>query len=146
VQIDHASFQVDVNGLTVPGALQGAFENSSDTSQLLPGEEVQIRERGGASSGTLTSLTTDRVRLRVSQFTANVSGSPNSSSFNVANLPALFTSAGINTIQVQTSSSTDFENADGTSSLVDENQVSLRGLLFANASNPILIADKVRKR
>jgi hypothetical protein len=58
----------------------------------------------------------------------------------------LFTAAGINSIQVQTSSGTNFQNVAGVSALADEGQVSLRGLLFANAAKPILIADKVLKR
>jgi hypothetical protein len=146
VELNHTSFQVDSNGLSIPGSLQGAFENASDTSQLLPGQEVQVRERGTVFTGTLVALTTDRVRLRMSQFTANVAGAPMPPNFNVANLPALFTSAGINAIQVQTSSATNFQNVAGASSLSDEDQVSLRGLLFAGTSNPILIADKLRKR
>jgi hypothetical protein len=146
VELNHTSFQVDSNGLSVPSSLQGAFENVTDTSQLIPGQEVQIRERGTVFTGTLVALSTDRVRLRMSQFTANVSGAPTPPNFNVANLPVLFTAAGINSIQVQTSSGTNFQNVAGVSALADEGQVSLRGLLFANAAKPILIADKVLKR
>ncbi len=58
----------------------------------------------------------------------------------------IFTSNGISMIQVQTSSQTNFENVSGIGGLGDGSSVSLRGLLFESTPNPVLIADKVRKR
>jgi uncharacterized protein DUF5666/uncharacterized protein DUF4382 len=142
------SFQVDTNGLTVPSTLQQAFEGATDTSQLLPGQTVQVRNvtmTGGPAPAAIT-VTTDRVRLRDTRFTATVSGAPSGSIFNVTSLPGLFTAAGISQIQVQTSSQTNFENVSGVSGLADGSTVSLRGLLFISTPNPVLIADKVRKR
>jgi len=142
------SFQVDTNGLTVPSTLQQAFEGATDTSQLLPGQTVQVRKltmTGGPAPAVIT-ITTDRVRLRDTRFTATVSGAPSGNNFNVVGLPGLFTAAGISQIQVQTSSHTNFENVSGVSGLSDGSTVSLRGLLFASSPNPVLIADKVRKR
>jgi hypothetical protein len=142
------SFQVDTNGLTVPSTLQQAFEGATDTSQLLPGQTVQVRKRamtGGPAPAAIT-ITTDRVRLRDTRLTATVSGAPAGSSFNVGGLPGLFTAAGVSQIQVQTSSQTNFENVSGVSGLADGSTLSLRGLLFRSTPNPVLIADKVRKR
>ncbi len=142
------SFRVDSNGLNVPLSLQSAFEGATDTSQLLPGQTVQIRNRsmsGGPAPAAIT-ITTDRVRLRMASFTAAVSGAPSGANFNVGNLPGVFTSAGIQTIQVQTSSQTNFSNVAGVGSLTDGTSVSLRGLLFAGSPTPTLIADKVIKR
>jgi len=142
------SFQVDTNGLTVPSTLQQGFEGATDTSQLLVGQTVQVRKRamtGGPAPAAIT-ITTDRIRLRSTRFTATVSGAPAGSSFNVGGLPGLFTSAGISQIQVQTSSQTNFDNVSGVSGLADGSTVSLRGLLFKSTPNPVLIADKVRKR
>ncbi|HEY6946297.1 MAG TPA: DUF5666 domain-containing protein [Candidatus Acidoferrum sp.] len=142
------SFQVDTNGLTVPSSLQQAFEAATDTSQLLPGQTVQVRKltmTGGPAPAAIT-ITTDRVRLRDTRFTATISGAPSGNNFNVGGLPGLFTAAGITQIQVQTSSQTDFENVSGVSGLADGSTVSLRGLLFTSTPNPVLIADKVRKR
>jgi hypothetical protein len=142
------SFQVDTNGLNVPTTLQQAFEGATDTSQLLPGQTVQVRKRamtGGPAPAAIT-ITTDRVRLRDTSFTATVSGAPSGDNFNVGGLPGLFTSAGISQIQVQTSSQTNFDNVTGVSGLADGSTVSLRGLLFISTPNPVLIADKVRKR
>lgn len=141
-------FQVDANGLTVPSTLQQAFEGATDTSQLLPGQTVQVRKRsmtGGPAPAAIT-ITTDRVRLRDTSFTATVSGAPSGNNFNVGGLPGLFTSAGISQIQIQTSSQTNFDNVSGVSGLADGSTVSLRGLLFKSTPNPVLIADKVRKR
>src|SRR5262249_32892786 len=112
------------------------------------GQTVQIRKRsmtGGPAPATIT-ITTDRVRLRDTRFTATVSGAPTGSNFNVAGLPGLFVTAGVAQIQVQTSSQTNFDNVSGVSGLADGVVVSLRGLLFKSTPNPVLIADKVRKR
>ena len=142
------SFRVDSDGLNVPSSLQSAFEGATDTSQLLPGQTVQVRNRSmsGGPAPAAIMITTDRVRLRVASFTAAVSGAPSGANFNVGNLPGVFTSAGIQTIQVQTSSQTNFNNTAGVGSLADGTLVSLGGLLFAESPNPTLIADKVIKR
>jgi hypothetical protein len=142
------SFRVDTNGLSVPSALQQAFENSTDTSQLIPGQTVQIRKvslTGGPAPAAIT-VTTDRVRLRDTRLTATVSGGPTGNNFNIGSLPGLFTTNGIASIQVQTSSNTNFDNVSGVSGLADGNAVSVRGLLFTSTPAPTLIADKVRKR
>lgn len=140
-----AGFQLDTNGLSVPSTLQQAFESAVDTSQLVVGQDVQVRDRS-LSAGPPITIATDRVRLRMTRFTATESGAPSGSNFNVASLPGLFTGAGITQIQVQTSSQTNFENVIGIADLADGAIVSLRGLLFLSAPNPVLIADKVRKR
>lgn len=148
VTLSNPQFQVNADGLPVPSALQGAFEGATDTSQLSPGQTVQIRMTSPANPGPPVAVTTDRVRLRMTQFTANVkAGSIMPPNFSVGTLPALFTNTGINSIHVQTSSETDFEVVSGVSALVDGNTVSLRGLLFNNGTlPPELIAKKVRKR
>lgn len=139
------SFMVDANGLTVPSSLLNAFQGATDTSQLLVGQTVQVRKRS-LTVGPPITIATDRVRLRDTRFTANVSGAPAPPNFNLGSLPGLFTSAGITAIQVQTSSQTKFDNVSGVSGLADGNSVSVRGLLFKSTPNPVLIADKVRKR
>ena len=142
------SFRVDANGLQIPSNFTSAFTAAGDTSQLLPGQTVQLRVRstsGGPAPAPIT-VATDRVRLRGTRFTATVSGSVSGANFNVGGLPGIFTTNGVNLIQVQTSSKTNFENASGITSLADGNTVSLRGLLFVGAPSPVLIADKVRKR
>jgi hypothetical protein len=146
VTLNGPQFQVQADGLSVPSSLQGAFEGATDTSQLVPGQEVQIRASHGVNAGSPITMTTDRVRLRMSQFTANVSGAPAPPTFNLTNLPGLFTSAGATSVQVQTSSKTNFQGVAGVAALVDQDEVSLRGLLFRSGAVPQLVADKVRKR
>jgi hypothetical protein len=148
VTLSNPGFQVKADGLSVPSALQGGFEGATDTSQLLPGQTVEIRLTGPANPGPLVTVTTNRVRLRMTQFTANVkAGSIVPPNFSVDTLPALFTNVGISSIHVQTSSNTDFEGVSGVTALADGNTVSLRGLLFKNgALSPELVVKKVRKR
>ncbi|HET7108945.1 MAG TPA: DUF5666 domain-containing protein [Candidatus Acidoferrum sp.] len=142
------SFRVDTDGLSVLATLQQAFENSTDTSQLIPGQTVQIRKvtlAGGPSPAAIT-VTTDRVRLRDTHLTATVAGPTVGVNFNIGALPGLFTANGINAIQVHTSVDTSFENAVGIADIANGNTVSVRGLLFLNTPTPFLVADKVRKR
>jgi len=148
VTLSNPGLQVKADGLSVPSALQGDFEGATDTSQLLPGQTVEIRLTGPANPGPPVAVTANRVRLRMTQFTANVkAGSIVPPNFSVDTLPALFTNAGISSIHVQTSSNTDFEGVSDVTALADGNTVSLRGLLFKNgALSPELVAKKVRKR
>jgi hypothetical protein len=135
-------FRVDDGGLAVPAVPRTLFESSVDTSQLMPGQTVQVR-RLGTSSGT--SINTDRVRLRGTRFTATVA-SVTPPNFVVNGLPGLFTAQGVSQIQVQTSSQTGFDDVANVNSLATGNVVSLRGLLFKNTPDPILVAKKVRRR
>ena len=148
VTLSNPEFRVKDDGLQVPSALQGDFEGATDTSQLLPGQTVQIRLTSPANPGPPVAVTADRVRLRMTQFTASVkTGSVVPPNFSVDTLPALFITVGISDSYVQTLSETDFEGVSGVSALADGNAVSLRGLLFKNgALPPELIAKKVRKR
>jgi len=148
VTLSNPSFHVEADGLPIPSTLQGNFEGAADTSQLLPGQTVEVRLTGPAIPGPPVAVTTDRVRLRMAQFTANVkAGSIAPRNVSVDTLPSLFMSAGISSIDVQTSSNTDFEGVSGLTALADGNTVSLRGLLFKNAAlSPELVATKVRKR
>ncbi len=147
VTLSNPTFQVQEEELSVSGTFATAFDSAVDTSQLLPGQDVEIRLTAPANPGPPIMVTADRVRLRMTQFTANVSGTPVPPNFTVGSLPSLFTSAGIISIQVQTSDKTDFHGVSGVSGLADGNTVSLRGLLFSNGANPpVLVAKKVRKR
>jgi hypothetical protein len=148
VTLSNPTFQIQADNLPVPGALQNSFQGATSTAQLLPGQTVQIRLTAPVNPGPPFMVTSDRVRLRMTQFTANVkAGSIAPPNFTVDTLPALFTGSGITTIHVQTSSQTDFDGIGGLSGLSDGITVSLRGLLFRNGTNPPeLIAKKVRKR
>ena len=71
-------------------------------------------------------LSAHRVCFRIASFTVSVSGAPSGA-----------TSAGIQTIQVRTSSQTNCNTAAGVGSLTDVASVSLRGLLFAASPSPL---------
>jgi hypothetical protein len=137
-----ARFRVAQDGMMIPSGLRNAFEGASDTSELLAGQQVHVRRRPGSSG---TSINTDRVTLKRSRLSASVLSviPPN---FTVNGLSSLFTSAGINQIQVQTIQQTAFQGVSGAASLQTGDNVSLRGLLFRSVPDPILIAKKVRKR
>ena len=148
VTVSGSRFQVKADGFQIPSTLQGNFEGAMDTSQLLPGQMVQIRLAQPANPGPPVTVTANRVRLRTTQLTANVkAGSLQPPNFSVDMLPALFTGNNVRSIHVQTSSDTEFEAVSGVSGLADGNTVSLRGLLFNNgALPPELVTKKVRKR
>lgn len=148
VTLNNPAFEIQSDDLSVPSALQNSFRGATNTSQLLPGQTVQIRLTAPVNPGPPLMVTSDRVRLRMTQFTANVKvGSIVPPNFSVDTLPALFTGSGITSIHVQTSNQTDFDGIGGLSGLSDGSLVSLRGLLFRNGANPPeLIAKKVRGR
>src|SRR5216683_4699369 len=102
VTLSNPEFRVRADGLQVPSALQGDLEGATDTSQLLRGQTVQIRLTSPANPGQPVAVTTDRVRLRMTQFTANVkAGSVVPPNLSVDTLPALFITAGISGSHVQ---------------------------------------------
>lgn len=140
-------------GMGSNSTLQQNFESALDTSQLLTGQAVELRLVGAVNPGPPVTATANRIRLRMTQFTARVkAGSIAPPNFSVVNLPSLFTGATppITEIHVQTSPSmTTFmgQGATSISSLSGGDTVSLRGLLFRNGVNPPeLLAKKVRKR
>jgi hypothetical protein len=142
-----ANFRVDQSGLNVNPALVSSFNS---VGSMIVGQNVQVRRRSGdGSSGT--PIQADRVRLRVSRFTAPVKAKIDASSFNVdTSTLGLFNSAGITQITVDASGAR-FEGVSGVSGLKDASTppadtVSLRGLLFKQPTNPLLVASKVRKR
>lgn len=135
-----AQFEIDNDGVPIPSGV--SFAGFSD---LLVGQQVKLRVLSVSSSGTGVAVTTDRVRLGFSQLTANVS-TVAPPTFTVELLPTLLVTAGIARIQVVTSSATEFEDVSGVAGLAVGNRVSLRGLLFRTAGDPLLAASKVRKR
>jgi hypothetical protein len=146
VTLSNPQFQVRAHGLTVPSALKNAFEGATDTSQMLPGQVVQVRVNS-ANIGPPIGVTTNRIRLRFTQVRGTLTAAPIPPNFTIGTLPPLFTNAGITTIHVQTSGSTDFEGVLVLNGLLNGDIVSVRGLLFKNGVNPPeLIAKKVRKR
>lgn len=136
-----AVFNIDQQGLPLPSG--AAF---TGVSNLMVGQHVQIRPTA-APSGTPLSVTTDRIRLRNSRLTAQVTAI-NGSTLTLGSLPALFTGAtpAVTQIQVESSSQTHFDGVTGISGLAAGNTVSVSGLLFNTTGTPTLEAKKIRKR
>ncbi len=137
-------FEIDSDGLNICGTC-----SFNDFSAMEVGQNVQVRlvtPVTGDGSST-TPFVVDRVRLRMSRFTATVSQAPSGSNFNVTPLPGtLLAAAGVGTIQVQASQA-EFEPSNiSVANLQVNDTVSLRGLLFEQPGTPVLIAGKVRKR
>ena len=139
------SFVVDTKGLVVPQSPLSLFQGSSNTSQMLGGQVVQVRVKTftAASPPANASLTTDRVRLRFSVLSAPVSlaGNPN---FNLGPLSPLLANQSLLSLQVQTQLKTAFEGVTDVSGLAGGDNVSVRGLFF-NGTPAIVVAAKVRK-
>jgi hypothetical protein len=136
-----AQFAIDSDSLSnaIPSGVSFASVND-----LLIGQQVKVRAVVVSSQLTGTTVSTDRVTLHASQLTGIVS-TVNAPNFAVNNLSPLFTSNGINQVQVVVSSGTEFEGVSGSSALATGNNVVLRGLLFKTAGDPVLVAKKVRR-
>src|SRR5713101_8110720 len=139
------SFVVDTKGLVVPQSPLSLFQGSSNTSQMLGGQVVQVRVKTftAASPPVNASLTTDRVRLGFSVISAPVSltGNPN---FNLGPLSPLLANQSLLSLQVQTQLKTAFEGVTDVNGLAGGDNVSVRGLFFTGTP-AILVAAKVRK-
>jgi hypothetical protein len=131
-----ATFEVVDTNLTASCLL---FSSPSD---LLVGQVVTVRLQS-APSGIPFALTTDRVRLKSGAFTARVKSILNATDFVVDNLPGNFSSA---QIQVRTNAQTGFLGISGVGALNVGDTVSLSGFLLKTASDPVLLAERVRKR
>src|SRR5205807_1089898 len=131
----------------VDPALVSSFNS---INSLLVGQNVEVRRRSGDGSSSSSPIVTDRVRLRMSRFTAPVKSKTGTNTFTVDTSGiGLFHNAkpaAIDQINVDASQA-EFEPKSVTvSSLQAGDSISLRGLLFGPAANATLVAGKVRKR
>jgi uncharacterized protein DUF5666 len=129
-------------GFSIPGV---SFASGAD---LLVGQDVQIRPGTVTSGGGTTTVTTDLVRLWLSQISGNV-GSVNTSNntFTLTSLSPLFTGAtpSVTTINVITLSEMDSEDFSGFGSLTAGSMVSVKGLLFNTTGMPTLVTRTMRE-
>jgi len=142
---DNAKFQVKQKGLKVDPALVSSFNS---INSLLVGQNVEVRRRSG--DGSSSPIVTDRVRLRMSRFTAPVKSKTGANTFTVDTSGiGLFHNAkpaAIDQINVDASQAEFEPKSVSVSSLQAGDSVSLRGLLFGPATNATLVAGKIRKR
>ena len=140
-----ATFQVDQDGLSVNSNLVSSFNG---VSAVIVGQDIQVRRVSGDGS-TATPIVADRVRLRMSRFTAKVATKVDANTFTVdTSTIKLFSDNGITQITVDASQAQFEPSTVNVSSLQVGDTVSLRGLLFKQAAptSPLLVASKVRKR
>src|SRR6267143_3185261 len=142
-----AVFQVGGEELSEDGGFTISGASFSSCTDLMVGQDVQIRPGTVTPSGGVPSVTTDLVRLWPSQITGQV-GTINTTTgtFTLTGLSSLFTGASptITTINVVTLSKMRFEDFLGLSSLTPGNTVSVRGLLFNTPGTPTLVTRTMR--
>jgi len=142
-----AVFQVGGEELSEDGGFSLSGASFSSCTDLMVGQDVQIRPGTVTPSGGVPSVTTDLVRLWPSQITGQV-GTINTTTgtFTLTGLSSLFTGASptITTINVVTLSKMRFEDFSGLSSLTPGNTVSVRGLLFNTPGTPTLVTRTMR--
>lgn len=128
------SDQLNISGLSFSGM-----------SDLVVGQMIQIKPRS-TPTGTPPAIDTDSVRLKKGSVTGTVKATPTTPDFTINNLPKLFTDAGITEIDVQ-GSAAELEGVNAITNLIAGDMVSVRGLLFHQMSgNPVIVAQKIRKR
>src|SRR5258708_34724614 len=91
-----AQFAVDSDDLSAAIPSGVSFASVND---LLVGQEVKVRALIVSSPITGTTVTTDRVKLHMSQFQGTVAP-VNAPNFAANTLPPLFTGTGVNQVQV----------------------------------------------
>jgi hypothetical protein len=125
----------------VQGGIHSPELNFAGASDLMLGQVVRVAVSSGPSGAPL-EISTNKVTLTAASLTAKVEAKVDADNFTVANLPGIFTSA---QIQVQASAAT-FDGVANVSALNVGDTVSVEGSLFKTSGNPMLVADKVRKR
>jgi len=127
-----AVFQVAQEEMGENGGFSNAGLSFASGADLLVGQDVQIRPGTTSTSGGITTVTTDLVRLWPSQITGTV-GSVDTSkgTFTLTGLSPLFTGAmpAVTTITVETLSGMLVLDGSG-SGLPTVGTVSVKGLLF----------------
>ncbi|HKV05075.1 MAG TPA: DUF5666 domain-containing protein [Candidatus Acidoferrales bacterium] len=143
-----AVFQVGREEMGEEGGFSFGGLSFASSSDLIVGQDVQIRPVSVTSSGGTTTIATDLVRLWPSQITGQV-GNLNSDAgtFTLTGLSPLFTGAmpPITTINVVTLSGMDLTDFSGLSSLTAGNTVSVKGLLFNTPGAPTLVTRTMRE-
>lgn len=138
----NATFQVGGEEMAEDGGFGFLGFSFASSADLMVGQDVQVRPSMVSSSGGLTTVTTDLVRLWPSQVTGQV-GTINSgsNSFTLTNLSPLFTGATppVTTITVMTLSNMEFEDFPTQSPLAPGNTISVKGLLFNTPTTPTLV-------
>jgi hypothetical protein len=143
-----AIFQVGREEMGDDGGFSMSGFSFASGADLLVGQDVQIRPGTASTSGGVTTIPTDLVRLWPSQISGQV-GMINmtNGTFPLTGLSPLFTGATppVTTINVMTLSGMDFMDFSGFGSLTPGSKVSIRGLLFNTTGTPTLVTRAMRE-
>jgi hypothetical protein len=145
----NATFQVGMAEIGEDGGFSFLGFSFSGSTDLMVGQDVQIRPGTVMSAGGVTTITTDLVRLWPSQVSGKVGSIDTATnSFTLTNLSPLFTGATppVTTIKVQMLPFMNFEEFPNQTSLAVGNTVSVKGLLFNTSGTPTLVTRTVRDR
>jgi hypothetical protein len=137
-----AAFQVGMAEIGEDGGFSFLGFSFASSADLMVGQDVQVRPSMVMSTGGVTTVTTDLMRLWPSQVSGKV-GSIDSANgtFTLTNLSPLFTGATppVTTIKVQMLPFMNFEDFPNQTSLAVGNTVSVKGLLFNTSGTPTLV-------
>jgi hypothetical protein len=148
VNVDsNAMFQVGREEMGEDGGFSIAGLSFASSADLLVGQDVQVRPGMVSSSGGVTTVTTDLVRLWPSQITGQVGTINNDGTFTLNMLSPLFTGATppIVMIKVVTLSGMNLMDSQGLGSLMMGSTISVKGLLFNTTGMPTLVTRTARE-
>lgn len=146
-----AVFQVGSEELGEDDGFSNTGLSFASSGSLLVGQDVQIRPGTASTSGGVTTVTTDLVRLWPSQITGTV-GSVDTSTgkFTLTGLSPLFTGTTppVTTITVETLSGLLLMDGDSSESTLPAvgSTVSVKGLLLNTTGTPTLVTRTMREQ
>jgi hypothetical protein len=145
--LPNATFEASNQEMGEDGGFTQTGLSFASAADLLVGEDVQIHPQMVTSAGGVTTITSDRIRLRPSQITGQVGTINSDGTFMLTGLSPLFAGAtpAITSIKVEMVSKMSFEDVSGLSGLAVGNTVSVKGLLFNTSGSPTLLAKGIRK-
>ena len=146
-----AVFQVGSEELGEDGGFSNTGLSFASSANLLVGQDVQIRPGTASTSGGVTTVPTDLVRLWPSQITGTVgSANTGAGTFTLTGLSPLFAGATppITTITVETLSGLLLMDGDNSQSALPAvgSSVSVKGLLFNTTGTPTLVTRTMRRQ
>ena len=146
-----AMFQAAQEEMGEDGGFSNASLSFASGADLLVGQDVQIRPGTASTSGGVTTVTTDLVRLWPSQITGNVmSVDASMGTFTLNQLSPLFTGAtpSVTMITVETLSGMLVMDGDSSGSALPAvgSSVSVKGLLFNTPGTPTLVTRTMRRQ
>jgi hypothetical protein len=146
--LPNATFQASNEEMGEDGGFTQTGLTFASAADLLVGQDVQIHPQMVTSTGGVTTITTDRIRLRPSQITGQVGTINSDGTFTLTGLSPLFTGATspVTSIKVELVSKMEFEDVSGLTGLAAGNTVSVKGLLFNTTGSPTLLTKGIRKQ